>query len=49
MANDMVTISNGDNCNNIIVLEVMVKIISIVNIGCIDDRACDFLSSKRGC
>ena len=35
MANDMITISNGDNCNNIIVLEVMIKMIVIVTIGCV--------------
>lgn len=28
-------ISNGDNCNNIIVLEVMIKMIVIVTIGCV--------------
>ena len=39
----MVTNSNVDNCNYIIVLKMMIKMIVIVTIGCNDDNDCNFL------
>lgn len=47
MTNDLVTNSNVDNYNYIVVLKMMIKMIVIVTIGYNDDSDCNFLWSER--